>query len=327
MKSRINANECIICQSELTTPRDQVPVNLVEEKIRHCELELKTTESELATARKTLEESESERKQTIIEIQLLQTAIAKGRARREFLLRQLPQEEGKLHERQQELGFLRARIEVLQRDLEEKRMFFTNIIEDANVSVRRQATEIQNSFREYAHEFLLEECRLIWSPKSSRLGQTGRRFDFPAFELDLGGSNFISTIRRSGPDDVSESQREFIEISFRMALAKVAARGNVSSLVMDAPESSLDAVFVDRAARILGTFGRPETGNRLIVTSNLVSGRLIPSLLKRASDLNGRMERVVDLFSVAAPTAALRQLRGEYDKAKDELLREAFSVE
>ena len=64
-----------------------------------------------------------------------------------------------------------------------------------------------------------------------------------------------------------------------MALAKVATPLGATSLVMDAPESSLDSVFTSRAARVLGRFGKKEEGNRLVITSNLVEGDLIPQLL------------------------------------------------
>ena len=327
MESRIAANECIICRSDLTSHRNQIPVDLVDERIRRRGLELQTTDTELEAAREALDESERERNRTVNEIQMLQTRITEGSARGEFLLKQLPPEESQLHERQRELGSLRARIETLQRDLEEKRMSFTNIIAGANATVENKASEVQKSFGDYAHEFLLEDCRLLWSPRPARLGQTGKRFDFPAFELELGGSDFSGTVRRSGPDDVSESQREFIDISFRMALAKVATRQQVVSLVMDAPESSLDTVFVDRAARVLGSFGRREAGNRLVVTSNLVAGDLIPALLREAADEGDRTERVIDLLAVAAPTAALRILRNEYYAARDQLLEQADALE
>ena len=94
-------------------------------------------------------------------------------------------------------------------------------------------------------------------------------------------------MRRTGPNDVSESQREFIDVSFRMALASVAATRHVTTLVMDAPESSLDAVFVDRAARVLGTFSRPKEGNCLVVTSNIIKGGLIAALLKEGEREEG----------------------------------------
>ena len=160
-------------------------------------------------------------------------------------------------------------------------------------------------------------------PQPARLGQAGITFDFPAFELELGGSDFAGTVRRRGPDNVSESQREFIDISFRMALAQVADRRGVTSLVMDAPESSLDMVFAHRAARVLGTFGRREKGNSLVVASNIVAGQLIPELLKEAADEGDRANRLVDLLAVAAPTAAVLQHRYEYDEARDQLLNQA----
>ena len=141
--------------------------------------------------------------------------------------------------------------------------------------------------------------------------------------MELGGSDFVGTVRRSGPDDVSESQREFIDLSFRMALAKAGTLNQNTSLVMDAPESSLDAVFVGRASRVLGKFAQQEVENRLIITSNLGLGDFVPDLLKQCADAEDRRKRVVDLLAVAAPTSAVRSLRGEYDDARNSLLERA----
>lgn len=96
----------------------------------------------------------------------------------------------------------------------------------------------------------------------------------------------------------------------------------VGSLVIDAPESSLDAVFVRRAADVLVRFA--EHGeNRLVVTSNLIDGDLIPSLLRRAKISSERDGRIVDLLRVAAPTAATKQLHGEYVEVRRALFVEA----
>ena len=327
MESRIRADECIVCGTVLATMSEQIPADSGDEEIRRRQLDFRKVDAELGAASNTLEESQTERTSTVTEIQSLQTAIAERSARVDFLLQRLPPEEAQLHERQREFASLRARVGVLQLELDEKRSSFSQIISDANAAIEGQASSVLASFGEFAREFLLEDCRLLWSPKAARLGQAGQRFDFPAFELELGGSNFAGTIRRSGPDEVSESQREFIDISFRMALAKVAERRHATSLVMDAPESSLDAVFVGRAARVLGTFGRPEAGNRLVVTTNLVAGQLIPSLLREAADRGDRIGRVVDLLAIATPTAALRSLRNEYDVARDLLLEQADNLE
>ena len=320
IRTRVQASECVVCGSGIVVDDDELPIDFTSERISLLADNLSSVDNELEDARIELEESEYERKQIGTKMQALQADISERKSRIESLLRRLPPEESEIREQREELSALLASVEVLQQDLEEKRESFEEIIVAANSAVAAQASEVKRHFEDYADDFLLEACKLVWSPRPSRLGQAGRRFDFPAFDLELGGSDFSATLRRGGPEDVSESQREFIDISFRMALAKVAAQDQVTSLIMDAPESSLDMVFVDRAASVLGRFGRREEGNRLIVTSNLIAGDLIPKLLTRASDDGDRAERVVDLLTVAAPTAALRTLRDEYFDARDELL-------
>jgi len=159
------------------------------------------------------------------------------------------------------------------------------------------------------------------------VGQTGVLIDFPAFEIEMTGSDFPSLVRRTGPQEVSESQREFIDLAFRMALMAVAGIGGTGSLVIDAPESSLDAVFVTRASDVLSRFGKSSSGNRLVITSNLIEGRLIPTLIENATTATDRSSRVVDLFAVAAPTAAVRQHREEYEQVRRDLLGSAKGSE
>ena len=323
MESRIREHACVICGSDLNPGNYQDAVAPDEGEIAGLGDALQKIDAELGSARETLDDSEIDRNDTVVEIQRLRTAISERTARLQTLLRRLPPEEGALHERRREFSSLRGRIEVLQRELSEKRRSFAEIVTKANATIERQSMDVQDSFAEYAHQFLFEECRLVWSPQPARLGQTGRRFEFPSFELELGGSDFSSTVRRGGPEDVSESQREFIDISFRIALAQVAAEHGATSLVMDAPESSLDAVFVNRAASVLGAFARREPANRLIATSNLVSGDLIPALLREGAADGDHAGRVVNLLAIAAPTAAVRDLREEYDEILKSFLEQA----
>ena len=98
-------------------------------------------------------------------------------------------------------------------------------------------------------------CALIWAPHKAQVGEYGPQINFPAYELEM-GADFPSPVRRSGPEQVSESQREFIDLAFRMALMRVAGPERAGTLVIDAPESSLDAVFVTRAADVLTPSGR-----------------------------------------------------------------------
>ena len=241
MQSRMHNNECVVCGSGLLSEHGTNGSHFDDFGIPDLDLQLQRITVELESARNILDEAEAERNRTINAIRNLRSSIADRRARLETLLSQLPPDESDLYTRRREFVSLRGRIEVLQRDLNAKRAEFDDFVRMANANIERRSIEVQDSFVEYARQFLFEECRLIWSPQLAQLGQSGRRFYFPSFELELGGSDFSLTLRRSGPDDVSESQREFIDISFRIALAKVATQRQVTSLVMDAPESSLDA--------------------------------------------------------------------------------------
>ena len=321
MESRIRSDHCVICGSDMSRLIGSAPVNGPDELISRGSRALKALDVELIGAQKEFIDSERERTTAIRTISALEDAITEGSNRIALLLKRLPPEESQMRKRRQELTSIRARAEFLRADLNRKRKVFINTIAKANAVVKQQASRVQRAFGQYAQEFLLEDGHLLWAPISAKLGQTGQMFDFPAFGLELGGSDFTGTVRRRGPDDVSQSQKEFIDLSFRMALVRVATQQEATSLVMDAPESSLDAVFEARATRILGAFGRPEAGNRLILTMNIVSGNIIPSLLRTAVD-NEHSERIVDLLNIAAPTAAVRSRSSEYENAKEGLLRQ-----
>ena len=116
MESRIRSNECVVCGSDVTPSGDHVMISLSDERIRRSAKELEDIDIELEAARNSLDGAEVERADAVTDIQKLQTAIAERTARMDFLLKQLPPEEGQLRERQRELASMRARIEVLQKD-------------------------------------------------------------------------------------------------------------------------------------------------------------------------------------------------------------------
>ena len=158
------------------------------------------------------------------------------------------------------------------------------------------------------------------SSHKARVGQGGQTIEFPSYALDMTGSDFLDKVRRTGPSDVSESQREFIDLAFRMALIKAASQSASGSLVIDTPESSLDVVFAKRAAEILLRFSSAHGDNRLVVTSNLVEGSLLPTLAGAAAPDNRDMTRLVDLFEIAKLTRAVRHARLDYEDARQRML-------
>lgn len=321
LESRVRSDHCVVCASHVPrsdNERAHHPRLLTKARKRAQALEVQARQAE--DARQTVELEHAELLGTVSEL----TAITSKRAVAiDELLRQLPPDEREIHQQRDAMSNMRASVEVRREELTTKRRDFAEFVASVNERIAQQRDAIKQAFDGYAKGFLVEECELAWRPRKSRVGETGELVEFAAFELAMSGASFESATRRTGPAQVSESQREFIDLSFRMALMQVATSFG-GSLVIDAPESSLDAVFVSRAATVLTTFA--EHGeNRLVVTSNLIDGDLIPSLLRQSGIRSNRDRRVVDLLSIAASTAATRMLNDEYRSVRQRLFARARS--
>jgi energy-coupling factor transporter ATP-binding protein EcfA2 len=318
--ARIDAGHCVVCNSDLSRTDNMVSAAaLADKRASRLKTGLSASENDLIEARLALDVAER-RYQSHLELdQELRAGIASRARRMDHLVRELPPTETDIHEQRGELATMRSRVEQMKGDLQTKRKRYRALISEVSRELVTRSEEIKTSFNGFAEGFLLEDCKLVWSSKKGRLGQTGEVFDFPAFELDMAGSDFPSPVRRTGPEQVSESQREFIDLAFRMALMAVAGQHTGGTLVIDAPEASLDAVFEKRAAGVLARFAEPARQNRLIITSNLVEGSLIPRLVEAANKqpLGG----VVNLLSIATPTAAVRELRSEYEAVLSSIMK------
>lgn len=323
MDSRLDRSQCVVCASPLepTEARNATTNSLSERRMANASELLDQARSKLVSAQSELQHAESEHTVCNQKLASLRVITAERQSRIAELLRHLPEEAQELHRRQQELTVLTRRVQEMREDLNRKREAFSDFIEDVRKQIIDRAPHIKETFQGYAREFLLEDCDLRWTVRRQRVGQSsgGPTVDFPVFELDLASASHQSPVRRSGPEEVSESQREFIDLAFRMAMMEAAAPDSGATLVIDAPESSLDTVFVRRAADVLAQYGHPDRGNRLVVTSNLTDGNLIARLLE-VSDFPDEERRIVNLFDIAEPTAAVRKHEKEYRQARAKLL-------
>jgi energy-coupling factor transporter ATP-binding protein EcfA2 len=79
---------------------------------------------------------------------------------------------------------------------------------------------------------------------------------------------------------LSESQRFFIDIALRMALAQfMSAAAGRATLFIDTPEGSLDIAYENRAGNMLAMFA--ERGFHIAMTANINSSRLLLALAKK----------------------------------------------
>lgn len=320
LERRLTESLCVICGSSVVEKqRSAAVVSLSDARLSRTYDELLAADREVESARENLSSAEQDFDSIQIELHRLDASIAGRRDQIDRLLRKLPKEEAILHKQRGEIAVLRRRVGNLRNEVERERSGFFAFITSVSPILLEHAQTISEAFQAYAEEFLVEDCKLTWTKQRARVGQSGISMEYPTFEFDMASASFRSPVRRGGPDQVSQSQREFIDLSFRMALMEAADPGGGGTLVIDAPESSLDAVFVHRAADALSRFAQPDGMNHLVVTSNLTDGGLIPRLLDSYS-IEDRNARTLDLFDIAEPTAAVRSLSTEYAAARSRLL-------
>ncbi len=85
---------------------------------------------------------------------------------------------------------------------------------------------------------------------------------------------------RHDESQMSESQRFFVDIALRMALAQqMSVSSSPATLFVDTPEGSLDIAYEDRAGDMFAQF--VQSGHDLIMTANINSSKLLTTLGKR----------------------------------------------
>ena len=120
---------------------------------------------------------------------------------------------------------------------------------------------------------------------------------------------------RSRADDVSESQRFFLDIALRMALGEfVSSEG--ATLLIDTPEGSLDIAYEARAGQMFSSFA--EGGNAILMTANLRSSALLRRLAERQKQAGMQIERMTDWTDLSE---VQRAEEGLFAKAYEEIDR------
>ena len=209
------------------------------------------------------------------------------------------------------------------------------LIAAVNQRVAQIEGKVRELFSNYAKSFMEEGCRLGLSTYKEDIGQS-RTFTYPCFNVFMTSATSPDTPTiRSNDEDVSESQREFIDLAFRMALiAAAASLGSRAMLVIETPEASLDAYFVDQAGELLRQFGRGDDadGNVVIVSSNLARQNMIGALLGFSGDDEALWpvaedveKHLINMLDEASPNAALRNKRALYEGALTTATRSRLS--
>lgn len=308
---------CPFCQTDTTKQAATVPLRHVRaEQVNQAETRLQglrdariRLDRELMTADKDLARQRDRQRQSYEASLAVETQLEVVRASLPLNEKQYETELAKLKPEDEALDDLNEK-------LRSRRASFEKLLNQASGLIKTVTAKLSNRFAFYAGEFLAEECKLAWEPSQQRVGQEGEPFMFPSFTIYM--TSAVSTASPTARDSetaVSESQKEFIDLAFRMALFDVVTEHKIGvMLVIETPESSLDSMFVSKAGLLLRKFadGHGQIKNTVIATCNLNRENMVRALLGLDEKLSAATKaeipkRVINLLTEAAPNAALRQ--------------------
>lgn len=323
---------CLICGAPPAQQEKIVPEVAVDT------VRIARAEERLANARQALETATTELDKRTAEFDQLQHEIDQLNLQKSTKEKRVQELTGSLPPSAPQVNSLRERIKrqedtlkTLGKEQKAAEVEFTSVFDNFRRSVEARAAIIRESFGRKIVDFLVEKAEISLATTRSAVGESGRTYDWPTFQLSMTSGAFDNPSLRRSAEEVSMSQGEFIDLAFRLALVDASADGGPACLIFDAPEASLDALFMRRAGTFLTRFTQENDQNRLIVTSNLTNADMIPALFGAYVPLEGdptpipipreqRRDRVIDLLEIATPTSAVRLVGGRYKNYLDKAL-------
>ena len=253
---------------------------------------------------------------------------AKGELER--LEASLPPSQEELDHKRRQLDGDTREMKNLKLEIDKETKRYAAMLAEGRNNVQAMARTLTSKFEFYAGEFLAEKCKLTYGLEKRRLGEEGELLDYPNFHIEMTSavSPKVGTARMEATQ-VSESQKEFVDLAFRMALFDAVRQPKDGvMLVIETPEASLDTVFVNKAGALLRKFAEDDSGepNVIIASCNLNGTGIVRSLLGIDSLPKRAVKRdvprkIINLLELAAPNAAVRKNRKAYRQQLAEALK------
>jgi len=302
IQSKIQSNHCPLCNSPIPEKSADIDsivtlqkidksiteakkrLDIANKSIERVNLELQTSEAQLEGMKSLLTEYESTNEMYLIQLskqsESVSLTIKKKREEMDQYLKRKYEHYAKRDERQNEL--LKLYHELRQRYLEAE-------------------TDFISLFKELASLFLgiNLDIRMEYSTGVTSLGLS--------FNIEVQGA-----VRRQ-LYQLSESQRFFLDIALRMALARyMSDPQGKACLFIDTPEGSLDIAYESRAGQMFARFA--DAGHGIIMTANINTSQI----LQRMAAICGRAKMVLHRMISWAPLS-------DVQNAEEKLFQEAYA--
>lgn len=208
-------------------------------------------------------------------------------------------------------------LKLLSEELKALTKNYRKSIADTEAQIEEFKEDLRQRLTDYATAFLQEQISVNFNNETSfKLATGAEDVNLPSFTINMTSSTHRVAHERRNSNSVSESQKEFLDLAFRMSLLDIVGHEGSTMLIIETPEASLDSWFMSRAAALMRRFA-PEEGSRrrkLIATSNINGTVMIPALLGLI-DEDGtitklppeRRDHLVNLLKLTPQSATLRE--------------------
>lgn len=341
---RLDKHHCPLCDADEhereNSPIDSDKAPLIELATK-LELDAAKSAEMLDSLEKLVDEASNRYETSMLELVNQRRQHHEINLQVKLLEKGVPKDDDSLKALQENLLGVRGLIETSKQEKAEAEINIDAIINPGEARVAQVAEAIVSRFQEYITGFMAETCVLQYEVREKRIGQgpSAIKFRFPCFSVRVTSGVFSEEAsNRLSQNDVSESQREFIDLAFRMSLIAQITSQSPAMLVVETPEASLDSVFVPRAGNMVRKFleASADLKNVLIASTNLNRELMIPALfgviaeadalqfatnderkkfdirVMEATPSSHRVDRIVNLLDIAAKNAALTKYGDEY---------------
>lgn len=326
IKSLLEACKCPVCESLLDQSNSIVSVSEFDlARTQKLEEEIESEQSIIKNMRLKLNELRSALKENNEIYYAKLSELAKITHQRRKLEAEKPVDSEHINLLRSGLNSRKQQLEIYYAERKNLQSAYDVILAEARDKIAEIAEKIVSVFDRYSKDFLVETCTLNYEMHKRSVGEGGIKMNFPNFELEMTSAASGSSQRRSSASEVSESQKEFIDLAFRMALLEIAAsQSGPGMLVIETPEASLDSIFIERAGKMLREFGNRQHNdhsNVLIASTNLNKENMVGQLLGLPPNIEDETEkqrvldRMINLLRIAAPSRAYLDNKAEYEKA------------
>lgn len=270
---------CFICHKTLKSTIVKSPKVLsLYKEIERKQNEQINTEKEIIELEKKLDELDSAFNKLDVSVFNLRSEVRK-------LDFELNQKQSKENSKETNPDNFKHKLQLELKNLEENKKKFqgeSKVFGDEVAKISNQMNEMKTQilkelskiFSKFASNFLGVECKLTSEDVVVEKGKKVRVY------LPLVGNEIHP---REEEEEFSESQRFFVDLSFRMSLLNYFYK-EPAFFICETPDSSLDISYERNAAEVFLEYLKQK--NALVITSNLNNSDFLSYILKNAPDKN-----------------------------------------